>query len=268
MINMEIQKQNAAIDLRLTLIDAAQCFHWVETERGFGAVLEGNAVWLRAGEDVSDPRLRRYLDLDRDYASIREEYADIPAAQAAFATCPGLHVLDQPPWEALFSFILSANNNVVRIRSLVYALSSAYGSEADGLYGIPGPEAVAGATESELRALGAGYRAPYLIETARAVCEGFPLEALRDMPYEEAHAHLTTLKGVGDKVADCVLLFGCGHAEAFPVDTWVAKLLHAWFGMHGSRRHLARMARERFGAHGGILQQFLFHAARTGAVKL
>ena len=268
MINMEIQKQNAAIDLRLTLIDAAQCFHWVETERGFGAVLEGNAVWLRAGEDVINPRLRRYLDLDRDYASIREEYADIPAAQAAFATCPGLRVLDQPPWEALFSFILSANNNVVRIRSLVYALSSAYGSEADGLYGIPGPEAVAGATESELRALGAGYRAPYLIETARAVCEGFPLDELRDMPYEEAHARLTTLKGVGDKVADCVLLFGCGHAEAFPVDTWVAKLLHAWFGMHGSRRHLARMARERFGAHGGILQQFLFHAARTGAVKL
>ena len=268
MINMEIQKQNAAIDLRLTLIDAAQCFHWVETERGFGAVLEGNAVWLRAGEDVIDPRLRRYLDLDRDYASIREEYADIPAAQAAFATCPGLRVLDQPPWEALFSFILSANNNVVRIRSLVYALSSAYGSEADGLYGIPGPEAVAGATESELRALGVGYRAPYLIETARAVCEGFPLDELRDMPYEEAHARLTMLKGVGDKVADCVLLFGCGHAEAFPVDTWVAKLLHAWFGMRGSRRHLARMARERFGAHGGILQQFLFHAARTGAVKL
>ena len=268
MINMETQKQVPAIDLRLTLIDAAQCFHWVETERGFGAVLEGNAVWLRAGEDVSDPRLRRYLDLDRDYASILEEYADIPAAQAAFAACPGLRVLDQPPWEALFSFILSANNNVVRIRSLVYAISRAYGPEADGLYGIPGPEAMAGAAENELRALGAGYRAPYLIETARAVCEGFPLEALRDMPYEEAHARLTTLKGVGDKVADCVLLFGCGHAEAFPVDTWVAKLLHAWFGMHGSRRHLARMARERFGAHGGILQQFLFHAARTGAVKL
>ena len=268
MINMETQKQNTAIDLRLSLIDAAQCFHWVETERGFGAVLEGNAVWLRAGQDVTDPHLRRYLDLDRDYQAIAREYQGIPAAREAFASCPGLRVLDQPPWEALFSFILSANNNVLRIRLLVYALSRAYGPEADGLYGIPAPEALAGATEEALRALGVGYRAPYLIETARAVCEGFPLEALRDMPYEEAHARLTTLKGVGDKVADCVLLFGCGHAEAFPVDTWVAKLLHAWFGMHGSRRHLARMARERFGAHGGILQQFLFHAARTGAVKL
>ena len=268
MMNMETQRQIPAVDLRLTLIDAAQCFHWVETERGFGAVFEGSAVWLRAGEDVTDARLRRYLDLDRDYSAIAGEYADIPFAREAFAACPGLRVLDQPPWEALFSFILSANNNVLRIRSLVYALSRAYGPEADGLYGIPGPEALAGATEEALRALGVGYRAPYLIETARAVCEGFPLNELRDMPYEEAHARLTTLKGVGDKVADCVLLFGCGHAEAFPVDTWVAKLLHAWFGMHGSRRHLARMARERFGAHGGILQQFLFHAARTGAVKL
>ena len=102
--------------------------------------------------------------------------------------------------------------------SLVVVTLRAYGAEADGLYGIPGPEAVAAASEDALRALGAGYRAPYLIETARAVCEGFPLDTLRDMPYEEAHARLTSLKGVGDKVADCVPLFGCGHAEAFPVD--------------------------------------------------
>lgn len=265
---MEIQKQNMQIDLRLSLIDAAQCFHWVETERGFAAVLEGNAVWLRPGDAFEDVRLRRYLDLDRDYDAIAREYEEFPAAQKAFAACPGLRVLNQPPWETLFSFILSANNNVVRIRSLVYAISRAYGAEADGLYGIPGPEAIAAASEDELRALGAGYRAPYLVETARAVCEGFALDALQDMPYEEAHARLTSLKGVGDKVADCVLLFGCGHAEAFPVDVWVARLLHNWFGVHGSRRHLGQWARERFGAHAGILQQYLFHAARTGAVTL
>ena len=134
---METQKQNAAIDLRLSLIDAAQCFHWVETERGFGAVLEGNAVWLRAGQDVTDPCLRRYLDLDRDYQAIAEEYQGIPAAREAFASCPGLRVLDQPPWEALFSFILSANNNVVRIRSLVYAISRAYGYTDDQLCFLP-----------------------------------------------------------------------------------------------------------------------------------
>ena len=186
MINMETQKQVPAIDLRLTLIDAAQCFHWVETERGFGAVLEGNAVWLRAGEDVSDPRLRRYLDLDRDYASILEEYADIPAALAAFAACPGLRVLDQPPWEALFSFILSANNNVVRIRSLVYAISRAYGPEADGLYGIPGPEAMAGAAENELRALGAGYRGLARIDDLRARSRhrSYGARRLRGLPAE------------------------------------------------------------------------------------
>lgn len=265
---MDIHKQKPRIDLRLTLIDSAQCFHWVETERGFGAVLEGKAVWLRPDEEVADARLRRYLDLERDYGELAREYDELPAAREAFACSPGLRVLNQPPWEALFSFILSANNNVVRIRSLVYALSRAYGVEADGLYGIPAPDAIAQAPESALRSLGVGYRAPQLIRTARAVCDGFPLGALQGMPYEEAHAQLVQLPGVGDKVADCVLLFGCGHAEAFPVDVWVARLMANWFGEHGTRRQLAARARERFGPHAGILQQYLFHAARTGAIRV
>lgn len=265
---MDTQENAANIDLRLTLIDSAQCFHWVETERGFGALLGGEPVWLRPGEEVKSAAMRRYLDLDRDYAAIAREYDALPAARAAFETCHGLRVLNQPPWEALFSFILSANNNIVRIRSLVYALSRAYGAKADGLNGIPTPQAIADAPEHDLRALGVGYRAPHLIKTARAVCDGFDLEALRDMPYEDAHARLTTLAGVGDKVADCVLLFGCGHAEAFPVDVWVARLMGAWFGERGPRRQLGKRARERFGAHAGILQQYLFHAARTGAIAL
>ena len=123
--------------------------------------------------------------------------------------------------------------------------------------------------EAELRDLKVGYRAPFLIETARRVLEGFPLDALRDMPLGEAHRLLTTLPGVGDKVADCVLLFGCGHAGAFPVDVWVDRLLRDWFGIAcKSRVALAREARARLGEHAGIMQQFLFHAARTGAMAL
>ena len=112
-----------------------------------------------------------------------------------------------------------------------------------------------------------GYRAKYVADTSRRLfLEGLsPLENKRGSELKKA---LTSYMGVGNKVADCISLFAFHETAAFPVDTWVAKLLHAWFGMHGSRRHLARMARERFGAHGGILQQFLFHAARTGAVKL
>jgi len=257
-----------AMDLRLTLIDSAQCFRWAEGERGFGAAFDGRAVWLQPGEPVLDPWLRNYLDLDRDYEALFREYELIPAAARALAAFPGLRVLRQPPWEALISFILSANNNVRRIRSLVLALSKAFGREVDGLFALPEPEALAAASEGELRALGVGYRAPFLIDTAKAVADGFPLNELSGMRYEEAHRRLTSLKGVGDKVADCVLLFGCGHWDAFPVDVWVERLMKSWFGETGTRKKLAAAARERFGEHGGILQQFLFHAVRVGEITV
>lgn len=271
---------NEPLDLRLTLIDSAQCFRWIERDGRFGAVLFGRPIWLwRDGEGIAaqggvDPAvLRRYLDLDRDYAAIAREYACIPAARQAMALFPGLRVLNQPPWEALVCFILSANNNVSRIRALTEALCRRYGREWDDgdvpLFGFPTPDQLANAPEAELRALKVGYRAPYLIGAARRVCEGFPLEGLCDLPYDAAHRALTSLPGVGDKVADCVLLFGCGHASAFPVDVWVARLLREWFGLSGqSRAKLGREARERLGGHAGLMQQFVFHAARVGAMAL
>ena len=265
------------LDLRLTLIDSAQCFRWTEAGDGrFVCAMARGPVWLRQtargieAEGEFDPAaLRRYLDLDRDYAAVAAEFAHIPQARRAMALFPGLRVLNQPPWEALICFILSANNNVARIRSLTAALCARYGAENGGLFSFPSPESLAGADEAALRALKAGYRAPYLIGTARRVCDGFPLDELQAMPYERARAALTTLPGVGGKVADCVPLFGCGHACAFPVDVWVARLLERWFGFGGmSRPAMARAARERLGLHAGLMQQFLFHAARTGAMPL
>ena len=132
-----------------------------------------------------------------------------------------------------------------------------------------GDTMMAACDEDALRALKVGYRAPYLIETARRVAEGFPLDALKDMPYDDARCLLMTLPGVGGKVADCVLLFGCGHSEAFPVDVWVQRLLRDWFGLECANRNaLARQARAMLGEHGGIMQQFLFHAARVGAIEV
>ena len=129
--------------------------------------------------------------------------------------------------------------------------------------------ALAALDEGELRALKVGYRAPFLIETARRVRDGFPLEALPALPYDEARAALMTLPGVGGKVADCALLFGCRHTEAFPVDVWVERLLRDWFGLTGaSRDALAREGRALLGEHAGLMQQFLFHAARVGAMEM
>lgn len=271
---------NEPIDLRLSLYDSAQCFHWIENEGCFGAVVNGAPVWVwqedggtyaSDGADVN--ALREYLDLNRDYSSLADEYAAYELAASSVRLYPGLRVLNQPTWDTLMSFIISANNNVGRIRSLVMKLCRAYGpryeSDHGELYGFPVPERLAAAPVEELRAMGMGYRDRYLVETARAVADGFPLESIRHMDYETAHKQLTSLTGVGDKVADCIQLFGCGHTEAFPVDVWIARMVKVVFGMEGeNRKKLGRDARELLGKNAGLLQQFLFHASRTGAIDV
>lgn len=271
---------NEPIDLKLSLYDSAQCFHWVENDGRFGAVMNGVPVWIwqengctyaTDGADVDD--VRNYLDLERDYSSIADEYAQYEMAANAVRLYPGLRVLNQPTWDTLISFIISANNNVGRIRSLVMKLCRAYGerceTEYGELYSFPEPRKLAALPTRELRAMGMGYRDRYLVETAQAIVDGFPLETIRDMDYETAHKQLTTLTGVGDKVADCVQLFGCGHSEAFPVDVWIARMVRVVFGMEGdNRKKLGRDARALLGKDAGLLQQFLFHASRTGALQV
>ena len=268
------------IDLRLSLYDSAQCFHWTENEGRFGAVVNGAPVWVwtedgdtYAADGADVEALREYLDLNRDYSSIADEYAAYEMAANAVRLYPGLRVLNQPTWDTLLSFIISANNNVSRIRSLVMKLCRAYGrrydSEYGELYSFPEPGVLAGVPVEELRAMGMGYRDRYLVETAQAVANGFPLEQMRNLDYETAHKQLTGLTGVGDKVADCIQLFGCGHTEAFPVDVWIARMVKVVFGMEGeNRRKLGRDAREMLGKNAGLLQQFLFHASRTGAIDV
>lgn len=275
-----MQIGNESLDLKLTLIESAQCFSWRETSRGFVAVVQNAPLrlWrqdgaLHAEGALSREEVRNYLDLDRDYGALAAQYSHIEAAKRAVELYPGLRMMNQSPWDALISFILSANNNVSRIRKLVDGLGRALGTgffiNGEEAFGMPKPEELANASEEQLRALGVGYRAPYLIGSARMVLDGFPLWQLKDMPYEEAHAQLTKLPGVGDKVADCVLLFGCAHASAFPVDVWVERLLKSWFGVScKNRREMTQIARRLLGENAGLLQQFLFHAARMGDIEL
>ena len=271
---------NESLDLQLTLMDSAQCFCWTQVKNGYAAVLAGRPVFiwrdeaaLHAEGDFTREGLRHYLDLDRDYSAVAQQYAHIAPAKRAIELYPGLRVLNQDPWDTVISFILSANNNVGRIRNLVLALSRELGPafEVEGqmLYGMPSAEVLADCQEEKLRALGVGYRAPYLKETARMVLEGFPLWELKNMPYAQTHGELTKLCGVGDKVADCVLLFGCGQTSAFPVDVWVERLLKSWFSVEcKSRKKMMCAARELLGENAGLLQQFLFHAARMGDIEL
>lgn len=276
---MKKQIGTETIDLALTLVESAQSFYWTEAEGAYGAVIDARPVWIwREADGVyadgcDAAKMRAYLDLDRDYGAIAAEYAQYERASAAMRMYPGLRLLVQPAWETLAAFIISANNNVGRIRTTVRKLMETYGDRYDtprgALFSFPTPQRLAARAEDELRALGMGYRDKYLLQTARAVADGFPLAALRNMDYETAHRELTKLMGVGDKVADCVQLFGCGHTEAFPVDVWIARMTKSVFGIDtDNRKLLGERARALLGKNAGILQQFLFHAARTGAMEV
>ena len=275
---MERYIPKALLDARLTLLESGQVFHWAATERGICGVSGGRFARLeeRDGgyalrcEEGDRAFWRNYFDLGRDYGALLGACAH-PLAARAVSLLPGLRVLNQPPWEALVAFILSANNNVARIRRLVLGLCGALGEPAgdSGMKGFPTPERLAEAGEAALRNLGCGYRAPYLIGAARMVADGFPLDSLRGLPYEEALKLLVQLPGVGEKVADCALLFGCGHASAFPVDVWVERLMRGWFRVEAkNRREIGAAGRAMFGPEAGRLQQYLFHCARLGLIPL
>jgi len=256
-------------DPYLTLIDSAQVFHWKQHKDGYAAVVNGRIMT----EKDTDEYACAYFDDKRDYSLLAKECAEYPIAVSSIERLPGLRVINQPTWEALIAFILSANNNVKRIRNLVLALCEKYGDrytyDGEVYYGFPEPSTLAALDPDKLKKeVTCGYRAEYLVETSKMVLEGFDLDCARKLPVEQARKELMKLKGVGPKVADCVLLFGCAHTDAFPVDVWVARLMESWFGVTGSREFMCAEARRLLGPNCGLIQQSLFHAARTGNIEL
>lgn len=253
----------------LTLFESAQVFHFRRICGVYAANVSGRAVT----EKDTDAFSESYFDLKRDYACVLSHPEPAGLLKRCVQAFCGLRVLNQPAWEATLAFILSANNNVSRIRNLVNELNLAYGDyveyNGERLYGFPRPEVLARVDEATLRErVRCGYRAKYLIETARLVSQGFPLEALRHCSCGEARKKLMSLPGVGGKVADCICLFGLGHADAFPVDVWVKRLMESRFGIKGSPERVREEAKKILGDSCGILQQYLFHAARTGLIDL
>lgn len=210
---------------------------------------------------------RSYFDLNSNYIRLFSDVGD-KYLKSAMLKYPGLKVLKQDPFETLISFIISANNNIGRIKGIIEKICVKYGrrieAEAGGFYAFPEPEALAGATEDELKELGCGYRASYVADTAKEIDRGFDLISLKDLDYSEAKKQLMSLKGVGPKVADCILLFSLEHYNAFPKDVWVKRVMNDLYGIKGSDKDVQSFAEQKFGKYAGIAQQYLFYAARRG----
>ncbi|MBR4888155.1 MAG: DNA glycosylase [Clostridia bacterium] len=258
----------AGFDLAATLA-CGQCFRWEETPAGWHGVAYGRPLTVRQDGDrleffCSEEEFERlwkpYFDLELDYYAILQEIAGrFPVLQAALPVAGGIRILRQEPWEALCSFIISQNNNIKRISSLVKKLCAAYGTVLEeGDYAFPTPAQLAAATEDELRALGFGYRAPYLLDAAKKVADGeIDLDALQTLPEEETLAALQSICGVGPKVAQCALLYGLHRLDAFPMDVWMKRAMARYFPKNEPKD---------FGPYAGIAQQVIFHTIRTADI--
>jgi N-glycosylase/DNA lyase len=239
---------------------------------------EPSAIVAETVEPVPDWKwLTDYLQLELDLDQIIATFPKDEPMRQAIAACRGLRLLRQDPWECLASFILSSTKQIVQIRQIVATLCERYGEPIPAPSGFgpicafPSAERLAGLAEADLRACKMGFRAPYLLETARLASAGqCDLEALGRLPVEEARAALMRFPGVGRKIADCVLLFAYGFPTAFPVDVWVVKALRALY-FPRRRVKLVRLhgfAASHFGPNAGYAQQYLFHCVRTGRINV
>lgn len=265
----------ADVDLAATLY-SGQAFRWQPLPDGWHQGVVGDRLVrirpspsgiLVEGQDARLlPQLEAYFRLDGTHDRfLREVRRDAPLDRA-LARYPGLRLLAQDPWEILVSYILSANSNVGKISRTIERLSSLAGAPiGGGGRRFPTPEALARLSETQLRSTGMGYRAPYVRDAARLVERGgLDPYALVRMPYEEAHAQLVETPGVGAKVADCVLLYGCGHFGAFPIDVWIDRVIREEYFPRKRMNYRAwgDWARTHFGPWAGYAQHFLFHERR------
>ncbi len=277
----EIMLPAGDYDLAATL-DSGQAFRWRQNGDFWEGIIGQHFTRLRQTESGIHARttakvqdwdwLRKFLQIEIDLAAVLGTFPMDEPMTAAITSCRGLRLLRQDPWECLASFILSSTKQIVQIRQIVALLCERFGETVavpvgePPAFAFPTPERIAAASEAELRACKMGFRAPGLLMAAQWIASGkLDLELLRTMSYVEARNQLMRLRGVGGKIADCVLLFAYGFDSAFPVDVWIERALQELYfpRRRASEKRLRKFATTHFGPHAGYAQQYLFHYMRT-----
>jgi N-glycosylase/DNA lyase len=263
------------LDLEATLT-SGQTFSWKRTTDGrWRGWIDGRPclVWsdgdaLRAvGPGLTRDAVSTYFGLDLPVREIFASFPSDPWLEKARAFAPGLRILRQEPWETLCNFICSSLKQIVQIEQINHELRRAFGDDiGEGLHSFPDAARLALATEARLRTCKLGFRARHLFVAARQIASSeVSLERIATLPTEEAREHLIRIRGVGEKVANCILLFAYGRAEAFPIDVWVERVLRRLYFNNSQRvkhERLRAFADSHFGPYRGYAQQFLFHWIR------
>lgn len=255
----------SSFSLEKTLF-CGQCFRWTKEGEGYRGIAchrewrireEGHSKWYIEGAEEGDRQLlEHYFDLRRDYEGMMKELSGkAERLDEAIEYSKGIRILNQEPFEALCTFILSQNNHIPRIKGIVERLCQHFGKALDGGgHDFPEASRLAGLEKGDLTPIRAGFRAGYLIDGARKVASGeIEWEELRTMPLEGAKERLMGIRGVGPKVAACVLLYGLHRLDAFPEDVWIKRAMNTF---------LPTTTREDLGSYAGVAQQWLYHYSR------
>ena len=266
------------------IFECGQCFRWNEQEDGsYTGIWKENLVNVKKeGEDYIftgicknenlEEEIKEYFDLNRDYEKIKEELSKIDDyMKDSIQYGKGIRILNQDLWETIISFIISANNNIPRIKGIIERLSEKYGKKIEWrgkeYYTFPTPEELKNVTVEEYRKLGLGFRDIRLYETTKMILEGkVDLEELEENPNTiEVREKLLTLSGVGPKVADCILLFSTlKRFEVFPIDVWVRRVMNDLYIKNEdetkvNKKQIEKIAQDKFGNLAGLAQQYLFN---------
>jgi N-glycosylase/DNA lyase len=268
-----------AADLNLEhTLECGQAFRWEERDGFYYGVIgerllrvkyDGRRLICESDHPLNKKETSEYFGLNEDLPCILREIDVDRHIHRAILKFRGLRILNQGHWECMASFILSSYNNIPRIKKMISKLSEKFGKRLIlgqlERYSFPTAEKIAKAKIGDLRKLGLGFRAEYLKAAAYRIATGrLDLNGLEDLNYEETKKRLISLKGVGEKVADCVLLFSFKKYEAFPVDVWIKRGIEDLYfkGSPVSSKKIAEFARGHFGRYAGYAQEYLYHYFR------
>lgn len=221
-------------------------------------------------EKCDERYFKNYFDLHKDYSKIVSEAksSNSEILRRSSELAKGIRILNQDATETLFSFMISQNNNIPRIKKSLEEICENYGEKKTFLgeeyYTFPNEKSLLNADENSLAKLGLGYRAKYLVNLIKILNEGYDLEGLRAFDTEQLKSELMKIYGVGPKVADCVSFFGFNKTDSFPVDTWLEKVYREdYLGTIKSREKISKYFVEIYGQNAGYFQQYLFYYKRS-----
>ncbi|RXI39393.1 8-oxoguanine DNA glycosylase [Clostridium tetani] len=275
------------------IFDCGQCFRWNRQENGnyigvaYGKVIEvekkqDEIILYNTNEKEFEEIWKNYFDLNREYSKIKTILSEDKLLKEAIDYGYGIRILQQEPFEIIISFIISANNRIPMIKKAIEKISRKWGKKLEykgkKYYSFPSMEKLYNASIEEVEECGTGFRSKYIVDTVSKIYENittdsseynkqFDINYIEKLQDEECHSMLQNFKGIGPKVADCIMLFSMGKDSAFPVDVWVKRAMqHFYLAPDVSLKKIRDFAREKFGEFSGLAQQYLFYYARENNI--